>query len=105
MLKGERFRVVIKHPLQSLVFWLAGEKSPLLDVRELAKDWFGLRGAPSSEQIVLAKAIVDAFLTGRKDWTAWDFIGKATRRLPEERLLEMRREELRGRLRRDRIVS
>jgi hypothetical protein len=43
VLKGDHFTLTLVHPLQSVMFWLAGETNDLLDMRELANDWSSLR--------------------------------------------------------------
>jgi len=94
-LKGDHFLVRLKDTLQSVIFWLSSERSPLLDIRALAKDWYGR--APSHDEITLTSAILEGYLLGYKDWLLWRFVGEKTRRVSDKALVDRRRQELRER--------
>jgi hypothetical protein len=95
-LKGPHHKVTITNRLGALVFWLAWERSPLPDARDLAREWFGVR-APSPEQIKFAAALFDGWALNYKDWALWQFVGRQIRTLPDRALLERWSDELQKR--------
>jgi len=76
------------------VFWLARETGETPEARDLAKDFFQVR-APSIEQIKFAAAMFDGFLMGLKGWNLWPHVGRATRSLPDQMLLQSSLDRLR----------
>jgi hypothetical protein len=98
-LKGPHHRVLFRNSTAALLFWLAGEQSPLPDARDLAKEWFGVR-APSPKQINFAAALFDGFLLDHKGWNLWQHVGRATRTLPDRVLLECWSSQMQKRFRR-----
>jgi hypothetical protein len=97
-LKGAHYRVKITNALPAVVFWLSRETSEPPEARDLAKDWFGVR-LPSQQQITFARALLEGWLLNHKDWMLWEFVGRATRTLPDKALLEHCSEQLRERFR------
>jgi hypothetical protein len=97
-LHGTHHRVKITNALQSVVFWLAGEKSAPPDAPELARDWFGVR-LPSAEQLTLAAAVLEGFLLNHKDWNLWQHVGLVTRKPPDRFALNTWSDQLRKRFR------
>ena len=96
-LKGAHYRVKITNALAALVFWLARETGePPPEARDLAKDFFQVR-APSIEQIKFAAALFDGFLLNHKDWNLWQHVGRATRSVPDQMLLQSSLDQLRER--------
>jgi hypothetical protein len=55
---------------------------------------------PSREQIAFATAVFEGFLFGLGEWRLWEFVGRQTRRLPDQLLLKRCRDDLNGRFRR-----
>ena len=90
--------MTITNGLAAIVFWLAREKSPLPDTRDLAREWFSVR-LPSPEQLTFAGALFDGFLLNHKDWSLWQHVGRLTRTPPDQVLLSRFREQLRERFR------
>ena len=99
-LEGEHHRITLTTHLQSAVFWLAGERSQLPDLRQLVREHFNVR-SPTAEQMTFASAVFEGFLLGHGDeWALWNFTGCRTRRVPEQLMLKRWREDLNGRFRR-----
>src|SRR5262245_5828170 len=95
-LKGAHYRVLLRNSTAALLFWLSRETSAPPEARELAREWFGVR-LPSSEQTSFARALFEGWLLNHKDWALWEFVGRATRTLPDSALLERSTEQLRDR--------
>jgi hypothetical protein len=95
---GPLTSITLQRPLWSLISWLANEKTPAPSLIDLAKDFFSVR-APSLAQIKLAQAVVDGFLLGYREWSLWEFVGRATRTVQDSGRLSGWRKELATRYR------
>jgi hypothetical protein len=84
--------------LQSVIFWLAGESHKLPDSGQLACEIFRVRSA-SLSQTTFAAALFEGFLLGHSDLRLWEFVGRQTRRLPDQFLLKLWHDELNRRYR------
>lgn len=94
-LTGAHYRATITDALPTLIFWLAGETSAPPQPHDLAREWFGVR-LPTPAQITFARALLEGWLLGHKDWALWEHVGRATRTLPDKSLLERCTEQLRA---------
>ena len=50
---------------------------------DLARDFFSVR-SPTTQQARLAEAVLDGFLLGYREWELWQYVGRATRAMPDE---------------------
>jgi len=98
-LHGEHFTIQLTNSLQAMVFWLAGERNEPPDLFDLAREYFNTR-VPSRSQISFAQAVFDGFLLGHKGWPLWQYVGRRTQTLPDERALNIYHERLERRFRR-----
>jgi hypothetical protein len=98
-LRGEHHRISLRTHLQSVIFWLAGESRQLPDSGKLACEIFNVRSA-SPSQTTFATALFEGFLLGHSDLRLWEFVGRQTRRLPDQFLLKLWHDELNRRYRR-----
>ena len=98
-LKGAHYRVTLHDSLAAVVFWLAREKGEPPDVLDLAREYSNKR-VPSEKEIRFAQAVLDGFVLNYKGWALWQFVGRETQALLDERLLEVYREQLEKRFRR-----
>ena len=97
--EGEHHRISLRTHLQSVIFWLAGETCQLPDSGQLACEIFRVRFA-SLSQTTFAIALFEGFLLGHSDLRLWEFVGRQTRRLPDQFLLKRWHDELNRRYRR-----
>ena len=93
VLQREHFSVRFVNPLAHLFLWLCGERSPLPDTLDLAREFSNVR-VPSDQQMRVAQAIFNAFLLGYREWDLWEFVGHETRQAIDMRELEYWRNEL-----------
>jgi hypothetical protein len=78
--------VRLVEPVAFLVCWLANEKRLNFPALEIAKEFFGCR-APTALQLDTVLALWNGFLRDYSGWHLWEFVGRATRTIPDERLL------------------
>jgi len=96
VLQRDHFSVRLVDPFAHLFWWLCGERVPLLDTLDLAREFFSVR-IPSDQQLRVAQAIFHAFLLGYREWELWglwDFVGRETQQVIDIRELEYWRTEL-----------
>jgi hypothetical protein len=98
-LQGEHHRISLSTHSQAVIFWLAGERHQLPDSGKLAREIFNVRSVSASET-GFATALFEGFLLGHSDLRLWEFVGRQTRRLPDQLLLKHWHDELNGRYRR-----
>jgi len=98
-LNGTHHRVALTNPLAAVVFWLAGDTSEPPHLVQLAREYFNTR-VPSEKQIRCAGAVLDGFLLNYKGWGLWQFVGRGTSTLPDDRLLGVWQQRLEKRFRR-----
>jgi hypothetical protein len=98
-LHGPHFKVSPVDPLGPLLFWLAGEHTPLPLPAELAREVYNNVRSLSPEQVRVARAVLDGFLLDHRGWALWDYVGRATRTALDEGLLDTWRKELSKRFR------
>jgi hypothetical protein len=93
VLDGPHFLIGLPDALFHLVAWVADEPTPLPDTTDLARDWHSVR-SPSLAQVRLVQAIINGFVSGHREWTLWDYVGRRTRTATDLNILEVRRKEL-----------
>jgi len=98
-LEGEHHRISLRTHLQAVIFWLAGERHALPDSGKLAREIFNVRFV-SRSQTAFATSLFEGFLLGHSDLRLWEFVGRQTRRMPDQFLLKLWHEELNRRYRR-----
>ena len=68
--------------LWHVMSWLTGEQSRAPSPIDLARHFVNVR-SPSSKQVRVIEALLTAFLLDYRDWQLWEYVGKATRAVPE----------------------
>ena len=78
--------VRLEQPIFRLIAWLSKEQTPPPSLRDLCREWYGVR-VPSETQIAIARAVVNGFVLDHREWQLWQHVGRATRTLINEELL------------------
>jgi hypothetical protein len=87
--------ITLEKESRLVLFWLMHQRGRA-DVDELAREFYRVR-SPLNEQLSFVTALFEGFLRGHEGWNLWQYVGRHTRRPPEQFVVNRWHEELKRR--------